>query len=84
MIALEWHVGNLRLRGLAFDELDAADQLAVLTHYYKRGAGFDATTLDPLTGRDVVAVASRLLAPKRAADANAEGIERLQRLARGD
>lgn len=74
MIALEWHVGALRQRGIPFEAMEPDDRLAVLTHYYKRTQAptFDATTLEPATGLDLVYV-QRSLTSKRKAPADDGG-----------
>ena len=74
MIALEWHVGALRQRGIPFEEMGRADQLAVLTHYYKRTQAptFDATTAEAATALDLVHV-QRALTTKRKPQAEEGG-----------
>ena len=77
MIALEWNVGALRQRGMPFDDLAADDQLAVLTHYYKRTQAptHDGTTLEAATALDLVHVQRTLTRRKPAADSGGDGMK---------
>jgi hypothetical protein len=79
VIALEWHVGSLRTRGLLFDDMDHDDQRAVLTHYYKRkfAAPFDATTQEAATPWDLKRPNTR---PEGNPDAAARAVETVRRL----
>ena len=79
MIELEWRVHTLQQRGLPMEAMDRDDQLAVLTHYYKRHAGVDGTTSEPATVKDLISVQAALHGKlKPESDAQAEGLRRLQ------